>query len=389
MPKKTNVTINENKYFKVTKTIGKTADGRPIKKQFYGSSKKAAEQKRDEFVNAVRIHGLRVDYKEMTVSELIKIWLFEVVKQDKSHNTFDRYETVFRNYILKSPVAGLKVYEVQHLTLQTHYNNMRKDGYSESQVYHFNKLLKSFFNYALTESYVSRNPCIGIKVSRKSPRINEDKNENIDPFTDEEIKLIQSTAQGSMFVVFQLALGTGLRRGELLGLRIKDLNLEDKELQVNVALKRVKEFTDKSEYRYVTIIDGTKTEGSKRIIPIPHPLMPMLEQHLHAEKEKHKDLGITHNDNNLLFTSETGTPYCGKNILTAFKRLLKRANVRYRSFHNLRHTFATKLFEQGENILVISKLLGHASTVITANVYISIMPKEKTNAAEKLNYLFQ
>ena len=387
MPRKTNNTVNGNDYFLVTATIGKRPDGSNIRKYFRGKSKSAAEDKRDEFLNDIK-NGLRIDYREMTIQELMQIWLFNVVKVNKAANTFDRYESVYRNYVINSPVAGLKVYEVQRLTLQTYYSRMRDSGYSDSQVFHFNKLLKTFFNYAVAEDYILKNPCVGIEVSRKSSRPDVGKG-SVDPFTDEEIKLIRDTAEGSMRVLFQLGLGTGLRRGELIGLRMKDLDLENAELTVNVALTRVKEFTSESKYEYVTRIDSPKTEGSKRTVSIPTALIPILEQHIEFEKAKHKELEISHNDDSLLFTSETCTPYWGKNVLTAFQRLLKRAGVRYRCFHNIRHTFATKLFEEREPTETISKLLGHANTAITANVYISVMPKEKARTTEKLNRHFQ
>jgi len=90
----------------------------------------------------------------------------------------------------------------------------------------------------------------------------------------------------------------------------------------------------------------------------------------------------------LFFTSDACTPYDGKNIGIAFKRLLKRTGIRYRCFHNIRHTYATKLFEAGVPLLTISRLLGHSNINITAGTYVGVMPKEKSDAAERLNYLF-
>ena len=114
----------------------------------------------------------------------------------------------------------------------------------------------------------------------------------------------------------------------------------------------------------------------------------ILKQHIVKEKEKHLKLGIAYSQDSLFFTSEVCSPLDGNNVATAFKRLLKRAGVRYRSFHNIRHTYATKLFEARVPLLTISKMLGHSNINITANTYISIMPKEKNAAAEELNYLF-
>ena len=393
MPRKTNFTVASNdkgkkyEYFRTSATIGKNPDGSPIRKTFYGASKKEAESKRDEHLEGLR-QGLKTDFKNMYVRDLMKIWLFSVMKQNSSHNTFERYEGVFRNYVLNNSIAGLRVYEVKRLTLQTHYNQMKESGFSDSQIFHLNKLLKTFFNYAVQEDYILKNPCIGIKVSRK-PKNSEDGETEVDPFTDDEIRDIICASTDTMHVLFQLCLGTGLRRSELLGLRVKDLDLDAKELKVNVMLKRIKVFKTETEFEYVNCLDNlTKTPGSVRTIPIPSGLIPMLSVHLQSEIEKHRKLGLHHGNDSLFFTSEACSALWGKNVLTSFKRLLKRANVRYRCFHNIRHTYATKLFEKRVPLITISRLLGHSSTNITADVYIGVMPKEKINAAEELNYLF-
>ena len=77
-----------------------------------------------------------------------------------------------------------------------------------------------------------------------------------------------------------------------------------------------------------------------------------------------------------------------RNLLRAWKRTLNRADVRYRKLHNIRHTYATKLFEAGVPLITISRLLGHHSIEITAKIYVHVMPKEKVDAAQRLNYLF-
>ncbi|WP_279233035.1 tyrosine-type recombinase/integrase [Fonticella tunisiensis] len=93
-------------------------------------------------------------------------------------------------------------------------------------------------------------------------------------------------------------------------------------------------------------------------------------------------------DNDYVFTTNLGKNIDARNLLRSYERVLKKANIPYRKFHNLRHTYATKLFEAGVPLKTVSELLGHSNISITANIYTHVMPKEKITAAEKLNSLF-
>jgi integrase len=330
-------------------------------------------------------NGLNEDFREMPVSKLMKFWLFNVVRFDCADSTLDRYESVYRNYVAGEPMAQMKVYEVRTMYLKQHYNQMAEDGYSSSQIFNLNKLLKTFFNYAVAEGYILKNPCYGIKIPKND---DEEKAEDVDPFSDEEIALITAAAKGSIKAIIQFALATGLRRGEILGLQAKHMDLDSCTVEVRNALKRVKRFTGEDKFEYLTVLESTKTPGSVRDVPLPTGMIKTMRQHVMSERKKHFRLGKPYTENSLFFTSNVCTPYDGKNVGIAFGRVLKRAGVRYRSFHNLRHSYATKLFEAGVPLLTISKLLGHTNINITASIYVSVMPKQKTDAAEHLNYLF-
>lgn len=92
--------------------------------------------------------------------------------------------------------------------------------------------------------------------------------------------------------------------------------------------------------------------------------------------------------NDFIFTTDLGKILDARNVLTSYECLLNKANNKYRKFHSLRHTYATKLFEAGVPIKTVQTLLGHPNISITANIYTHVMPKEKSDAAENLKYLF-
>lgn len=388
MAAKTNYEKNGNKYFRATATVGKDGDGKPIRKEFYGKSKKEAEAKRDDYMDGIKA-GLNTDYAEMTVGQFMKVWLFDVMKIECADSTFDRYEGIYRNYIRETPLAHLKVHEINRLTLQRHYNAMYEAGKSTAKIKNLNKLLKTFFNYAIAEGYIVKNPCFKISIPKDNNMIDDEYGYDVDPFTEDEIKLIGQHIKPDIKIIFSLDLGTGLRVGELLALTEQDIDFVNSEVKINKAIKLVKVINRDGVHKYEHVIKPPKSKSSVRTIPIPRTLLKPLRKHITAQKEKYFRNGLLYNASSLLFTTDSCKYIDAKNLLRAWERTLKRAGVRYRKLHNIRHTYATKLFEAGVPLITISKLLGHHSIEITARIYVHVMPKEKNDAVQKLNYLFK
>ncbi len=98
--------------------------------------------------------------------------------------------------------------------------------------------------------------------------------------------------------------------------------------------------------------------------------------------------GLVYSNTDFLFTTKSCQPINALNLQRALERTLKRANVRYRKFHNVRHTYASKLLANGVDIKTISTLLGHSNISITADTYIHVVSETKADTASKINYLF-
>ena len=117
MAKKTNFNVNGNEYFRVTKTIGHRADGTPIRKQFYGTGIKEANQKADEYINNLKL-GLMNDDKIYTINVLLPKWLFSVKKNEIKPTSFELYESVYRNYIKPYLISDLPIKDLKSLKIQ-------------------------------------------------------------------------------------------------------------------------------------------------------------------------------------------------------------------------------------------------------------------------------
>lgn len=359
-----------------------------IRKEFYGKSKKEAEDKKDEYLNGIK-SGLNIDFKDACLGELMHLWLFEVVKvSDKvKASSFERYETIYRLYVKDSDIYGLNLSTLKSIQIQRYYNKLYKNGKKSTLIKNINKLLRTFFNYAVDEGYILKNPCSGKRIVIPGEKDIEDK--EVEVFTNEEIKALEKCLEKHRLkALILLALGTGLREGELLGLKWSDIDFENKELKVERSIRQLNIINADGTKEYKTITQTPKSKSSIRTVPIPSSLIQVLKDHRTQQKLEKVKAGSSYKDNKYVFATELGKNIDARNLQRSYKRLLKKAGIPYRKFHALRHTYATKLFEAGVQLKTVQMLLGHSDISVTANIYTHVMPKEKTQAVEKLNNLF-
>jgi len=386
MAVKTNVEIGDSKYFRITVTVGKDAEGKLIRKTFYGKTKKEAEGKKDDYLQAIK-RGLAIDFDKMILGDLMHIWLFEILlPSEMKPKTFDRYESLYRCHIKSGELNSTRLYEIRSTQVQRYYNTLYDSGVTSKTIKSVHKLLRYFFNYCIQEDYIVKNPCFKLNIPGS---IAEKTTEEINPFYDEElIEIKEALRSKAIESAALLTLGTGIREGELFGLRFMDIDIRNKELNIKQDLEWAKVFERDGTYEYKAILQPPKTKNAIRTIPIPSALIPMLQSHIRLQKEKLLKNGLSYSADKLVFTTESCNCFDNRNFLRAWQRVLKKTGVEYRNFHTLRHTYATKLFENGIPLKTVSMLLGHANIKITADTYTHVMPKVKIEAAETLNALF-
>jgi integrase len=177
--------------------------------------------------------------------------------------------------------------------------------------------------------------------------------------TREQAQTFLSQVAGDRLeALYVLALATGARQGELLGLRWEDVDLEAGRLAIRHTLSR---------------IDGSlgdpKTARGRRTVPLPPFVVTSLREHRRRQLEQRLAAGRRWVDGGFVFTTRTGTALHSKNVLRAFQAALERAALPRVRFHDLRHSAATLLLAQGVSIHEVSWMLGHASIAITADTY--------------------
>lgn len=385
MAVKTNVTINGVEYYRLRKTIGKDKNGNPIRKPFYGSSKKEAEAKYDQWLKNTA-KGLKITPKQ-SLTMAMDIWLWKIeFYSGNAETTFERYEGIYRNYIEASDLGYMIMDEIDRVILQDHYNELFESGKTYSQIKNLNKLLSKFFRYCTEEKHLLVNPCKGLKLNAYKAEQNFDDDfedeGRIETFSEEEIKKMDDIKNTKMRILAKFVLGTGLRLGEALGLDEKDI--KDMTVYVTKQLKLVKEFESPTSHKYVLKITSLKTKRSKRKVPIPSALKGDLKELKKIKIAEKLKLGELYQENSLLFPSETGGYIDSGNLTRAWKRALKKADIPYKKFHALRHTYATQLIKNGVPLLTVSRLLGHAS-IKTTEIYAHVGEDTKKKEIEVLN----
>ena len=173
-----------------------------------------------------------------------------------------------------------------------------------------------------------------------------------------------------------MAVTEGLRRGELLGLRWGNVDLHRREIQIRHALQRVEKTLQ---------LVPTKS-GHGRNISLSNVATDALKRHKRLQLEQKLAAGVTwSNEMGLVFTTRKGTPLEATTPNRVMNRILKKAEIRHRRFHDLRHSIGTRLMEQGVNPKIVAEKLGHSNATITLNTYSHVSPTMQEEAAARMD----
>lgn len=367
MSTKTNCTINGVNYYRIRKKIGVDSRGKAKTKSFYGKNKTDAENQIRKWSENHKSGIARDEH----LAVLLEYYIENVFKfGNHADGTKIRYLGVYNKYI-KDKLDYYKMNEINGQIIQEFFNKA-KDKATYSTLIAVRNIMTLFFQYAELQGYC-RNPMDVIKISRDKVQ-----KKDIVVFTADEIKkIIESDktryhSYNRFLILF--ALGTGLRQGELLGLKFGDI--------VNGQVKVLRQASADMDRRRK--IADTKTENSIRYVPIPKPLLEELE-----------GLKAAKSNDDYIFTSRYGNLMDVNNLIRSYKRFLtsigvfeiKDGKVVTKDFHTLRRTYATMLCENGVDINTIAKLLGNTVAVV-AQYYAFVSDKKKLEAVDKIESIF-
>ena len=353
-------------------------------KDIYGSSVKELESKIKTITKEL---DYGVNNKELFGNFLCD-WLFDVHCVDIKPSTKERYEGIYRNYIKNSEISKIKLKDINSKDIQNYYNKLVKKGKSVNCIKNLHKLIAPAIRYAYDNNMIIKDFSHAIVIPKDSEEKKLNKVNDVKPFSlEEQERFVEAIKGHDLEVLFLTALNSGLRQGELLALTWDDIDFDNDTIRVNKTVKFTCDVSKDGRKNCHILVQTPKSENSNRIVSIPSFLTKRLEQHQLNQKELKLKMANLYENNNLVFCSIYGKYLDSSNIRKRFKRILSNIGLQDRKFHDLRHTFATRLFELGEDPKTVQELLGHSNVATTLDIYTHVLEGMKKKAASKLNDL--
>jgi integrase len=331
----------------------------PKRKTLYGKTRREVDEKLTK-AKVDRNQGLLFDEANMTVTEYLDKWLKSSVRGSVRKSTFDCYEVICRRHITPA-LGGMKLSKLTPVHVQEFYRDKLDDGLAAASVHKCHTVLHKALDQAVKWHLIPRNVCDAVKAPRAVPK------EEMRTLSPEETRHLLETAGGDrLAALYVLAVTTGMRQGELLGLKWQDVDLEARTLQVKRTLTR---------HGGMMALGEPKTKKSRRSIRLSSHAVEALRSHLDRQLRGMEVLGDRYQDQGLVFTTDSGGLINPSNLRQrSFASLLKRAGLPHMRFHDLRHTCATLLLSREVHPKFVQELLGHATIAITLDTYSHVMP---------------
>ncbi|GEM_PF-7107933 len=356
---------------------------------------------------AAALHELRTKYGlieysgDMTFEEWAEEWLFTIKFNSCSPKTIQDYHSSFKNYIFTHKFARMKLSQIKRMDVNKLFSELLKEDVSVQMFRKLRTRLYSCFKDA--EDYIVKNPMQNIEIpanardnsrSYEKGTIDSEEEEEYNALTTKEQEALITNIKGLdkdipfievvLNTLYIFALGTGLRLGELLAINYeRDFQKDFTILKVNYNLQKLPVYDDRKISSY-ELKECVPKKKSIRSVTLPSSLTAYIKKYIIFLKKHHLEDPYFKNKG-ILFPNELGGWIERKRPNYRLDSLEKELGIYDVNLHGLRHTYATRLLENGENIQVISKLLGHRDVSITTEVYAHVLNTLKMKAAEKVD----
>lgn len=290
------------------------------------------------------------------------------------NNTFTNYVYLARRHI-KPTLGRVKLKSLTPIHVRGLYREKLNSGLSSRTVNYIHVTLHKALKQAVNDSLIPRNVTDAVKAPRQVKK-------EVQSLTPDQARAFLDAARGDRLeALYIAAITTGLRQGELLGLRWKDLDLEAGKLAVRRAL-----VAGSVGSRGGAVFDAPKNNKSRRTVKLTGSTVEALKRHKTAQNKERLKLGSLWEDYGLVFPNRVGKPMDHNNLYKRdFKKMLERAGLSLTfRFHDLRHTCATLLLSKNVNQKVVQEMLGHATIAQTIDTYSHVLPTMQDAATEAM-----
>jgi integrase len=315
--------------------------------------------------------GMTFASTKITVAEFLAGWLTNS-KASKRSSTLNHYEQLIRSYIVPR-IGNITIKDLRPEQIQRLYNQLSDQGVGVYTIRKIHTLLHSAFSQAVKLGIMLRNPA-SLTMPPKEP------SREMTIYDEHQVNQLLLAARGHRWeALFYIAVMTGMRQMELLGLKWTDVDWIKQTIKVERQLVR----PNGEGIQFAS----PKTKLGKRTVTLHGGAIEVLRSHYerqHRERSDAKDKWV---ESDLIFTNNLGGPIHPRNLLRDYKKLLKDAGLPIIRFHDLRHTAASLMLNNNIPPIVVSRRLGHAKTSITLDIYGHLIPGMDAEAAEIMGEL--
>ena len=312
--------------------------------------------------------GLYVHNSKMGMDELLQKWM-KKKKREVQETTLSTYEVLVKKHI--SPYfKGKSIQSIKPITIEGFYDHLYDESnLSGTSVQKVHQLLKGCFDYAKKMELIAKSPLESIDRPKRD-------SSEVEVWDKEEVRLFLEKTQDDPFhVAYLLGAIEGMRMGEVLGLRWKDIDIESKTLCIRQTLT----FDGKK------LKPGAKNKSSQRTIGLTNETVDRLKNHKAQQDTIKEEFGSAYQDMDLVVCTSLGTPVNPSNLRRSFNRNIKTLGMKKIRFHGLRHSHATICLSLNVHPKIVSERLGHSDIRVTLNTYSHLLPSIQNKAVDQIS----
>lgn len=353
-------------YWEARVTVGRDpGTGKQIQRSFSGKTQKEVREKMQAAAVSVN-EDTYTEPSKMTVSQWLDIWQADYLGGLKPF-TVASYRTQIKNHIMPA-FGAMKLKALDAHTIQRFYNRLTL---SPKTIKNIHGVLHKALQQAVALGYIRFNPSDSCTLPRMEKR-------KISPLDEEQSKAFLQAIRGHRFeVLYTVALLTGMREGEVLGLTWDCVDFDKGTILINKQLQREK----KPHGRHLLV--STKNDKSRTITPAPL-VMKLLRSHRTHQSEQRLKAGPLWEDSGLVFTDAIGHHLAIYTVYKDFKRIAASIGRPDARFHDLRHSYAVAAIRSGDDIKTVQGNLGHATAAFTLDVYGHVTDQMKQDSAARM-----
>lgn len=346
--------------------------GKQIQRSISDKSKKVVAQKLKAALAAIDAGTYKAPCK-MTVAQWLDIWVAEYLNSVKPLTKHNYNKQVQKH--LKPALGAARLEALDTHTIQRFYNSLIASGLSPKTVKNVHGILHCALQQAIACDYISRNPADACKL----PKVTKPE---IKPLEPEEIaRLLKEAEQDDYCNLFIVAMFTGMRQGELLGLAWECVDFKS-------GIITVKQQLQCKDGNY--FLETPKSGKNRTILPAPIVMDALRNQLERQQKEQEQAGKMWDNQFGLVFTDAFGKYLVRRTVVKHFKKISQRAGISDDArFHDLRHSFAVSSLYAGDDIKTVQANLGHATAQFTLDVYGHVTQKMRQDSANRMQKFYE